>query len=232
LPAEEAVSEIVRDPGAQARLAAPPPSESRGIRVVRRGVDIAASIAALVATAPVVAAAAVVVRLDTPGPPFFRQVRLGLGGRPFRILKLRGMYVDARKRFGHLYDYELDPEEARNYYFHLEDDPRVTRAGRFFRRTSVDELPNFWNVLVGDMTLVGPRPQIPELFAYYGPYRDVVLSVKPGIFSLPKVLYRDEVPLETTVLADAYYVHHRSLAFDARILVRGVAAALRRHGVR
>src|SRR6266540_1823869 len=173
--------------------------------------------------------------IPQPDPPlerFFRQTRLGKHGRRFTIVKLRGMYADARERFAHLYNYELSDEEARRFHFHIEDDPRVTRVGHFFRKTSIDELPNFWNVLKGDMSLVGPRPQIPEMFPYYGPYKDVILSVRPGIFSLPKVSNRDDANLQETILADAYYVHHRSLGLDFKIILRGIAMVVLRRAVR
>src|SRR6266545_7294563 len=207
---------------------ADPPLE----RFVRRMLDIGLSAVALALTWPVIALAALIVRLDTAGPSFFRQTRLGKHGRRFTIVKLRGMYADARERFAHLYNYELSDEEARRFHFHIEDDPRVTRVGHFFRKTSIDELPNFWNVLKGDMSLVGPRPQIPEMFPYYGPYKDVILSVRPGIFSLPKVSNRDDANLQETILADAYYVHHRSLGLDFKIILRGIAMVVLRRAVR
>lgn len=209
-----------------------PPSRRPDLvaRFVRRAVEVSVSLAVLVLTAPLVLYMIVATRLDTPGPAIFRQTRLTAGGRPFKLVKLRGMYIDARERFPELYDYKLDHAEAADHLFHIKDDPRVTRVGRKFRRASLDELPNFWNVLRGDIGLVGPRPQIPEMFPYYGPYRDVVLSVKPGIFSLPKVCGRDDLTLRETYLIDAFYVHNRSLALDAKVIMRGVVAVLaRRH---
>lgn len=208
------------------------PSSQPGllIRFVRRAVEVSVSLAVLLLTAPLLLYMIVATRLDTPGPAIFRQTRLSAGGRPFKLVKLRGMYIDARERFPDLYDYRLDEADAANHLFHIKDDPRVTRVGRRFRRASLDELPNFWNVLRGDIGLVGPRPQIPEMFPYYGPYREVVLSVKPGIFSLPKVCGRDDLTLRETYLIDAYYVHHRSLALDAKVVFRGIISVLaRRH---
>jgi len=213
-------------------LAVPARIEPLPTRIVRRSFDVAVSAIALVLLSPIVLLSALAVRVDSPGPAHFRQPRLGRGGKRFRILKLRGMYVDAKERFPHLYDYRYSTEEARELQFHIEDDPRVTRAGRLFRKTSIDELMNFWNVLVGDMALVGPRPQIPEMFEYYGPYRDVILAVRPGVFSLPKVWLRDQLPLHETVLLDAYYVHRRSLVLDLEILVRGTVTVLLQRGVR
>ena len=209
-------------------LVAAPVPESFLVRVARRTIDVAVSLAALLVLWPLILLSALIVRLDSPGPGFFRQKRLGRLGSPFEILKLRGMHVDAAVRFPHLYDYT---DESRATQFHLPQDPRVTRAGKLFRRTSIDELPNFWNVLRGDMSLVGPRPQIPEMFEYYGEYAQVILSVRPGIFSLPKVCLRDHLTLHETVLLDSYYVHNRTLLLDLRIALRGIAIVLLRHGV-
>jgi lipopolysaccharide/colanic/teichoic acid biosynthesis glycosyltransferase len=212
-------------------LAEPPAPEPRLARFVRRLFDVVVSGTALVLLSPVILLAATIVRLDSRGPGFFRQIRVGRGGAPFYILKLRGMYVDAKERFPDLYDYRFSTEEARTLHFHAPDDPRVTRAGRLFRVTSIDEFPNFWNVLVGEMSLVGPRPQIPEMFQYYGPHEKVILSVRPGIFSLPKAWLRDQLPLHETVLLDSYYVHSRTLLLDLKIVVRGVFTVLLRRGV-
>src|SRR6202030_1402 len=112
---------------------------------------------------PIILIAAIVIRIETKGSPFFVQTRLGQGGRPFKIFKLRGMFIDARTRFASYYDYSRHRDLE--FCFHHEEDPRVTRAGRLIRRTSIDELPNLWNVVLGDMSLVGPRPEIPEVLA-------------------------------------------------------------------
>jgi exopolysaccharide production protein ExoY len=227
------ISELARALDAlEDELAVPPVAEPFAMRFLRRACDVAIAASALVLLSPIILLSALIVRLDSAGPAFFRQARLGRGGRPFKILKLRGMYVDARERFPHLYDYRYSSDEARELQFHAEDDPRVTRAGRVFRKTSIDELMNFWNVLVGEMALVGPRPQIPEMFEYYGPYRDVILAVRPGVFSLPKAWLRDQLPLHETVLLDSYYVHRRTLALDLTILAKGVVTVLLRKGVR
>lgn len=209
-----------------------PAVEPRLVRTVRRAVDLVVSAIALLGLSPIILLSAIIVRVDSPGPAFFRQPRLGRGGKPFRIVKLRGMYIDAKDRFPHLYDYRYSTEEARDLRFHIDDDPRVTRAGRVFRRTSIDELMNFWNVLVGEMALVGPRPQIPEMFEYYGPHRDVILAVRPGIFSLPKAWLRDQLPLYETILLDSYFVHRRTLLLDLKILGRGITTVLLLKGVR
>jgi lipopolysaccharide/colanic/teichoic acid biosynthesis glycosyltransferase len=172
----------------------------------------------LVLVSPVLLAVAIAVRLDSPGPAFFRQTRIGRNGRPFRFWKFRGMFVDARERFPELYDYRYDAEQARQLRFHPPSDPRVTRVGRFIRRTSLDELPNLINVVLGDMSLVGPRPEIPELLPYYGGAARAVLSVKPGITSLAKLIGRDHITFEETLELDLRYVRERCLRMDLGIL--------------
>ena len=168
---------------------------------------------------PVLLAIAIAIRLDSPGPAFFSQVRIGLDGRPFRFWKFRGMYVDSRSRFPELYDYRYNAEQARALRFHPPSDPRVTRVGRFIRRTSLDELPNLMNVVLGEMSLVGPRPEIPELVPYYGASARMILSVKPGITSLAKLLGRDHLTFEETLELDLRYVRERSLRVDVGVLL-------------
>ncbi len=167
---------------------------------------------------PVLLALALAVRLDSPGPAFFRQTRIGRNGRRFTFWKFRGMFVDAKERFPQLYDYRYSAEQLQTLRFHPGEDPRVTRVGRFIRRTSLDELPNLVNVVLGDMSLVGPRPEIPEMIPYYGDAAEAVLSVKPGITSLAKLLGRDHLNFAETLDLDVQYVRDRSLALDFRIL--------------
>lgn len=168
--------------------------------------------------APILLGVAIAVKLDSPGPAFFRQTRIGRGGRPFTFWKFRGMYVDAKKRFPELYDYRYSAEQLQNLRFHPGEDPRVTRVGVFIRRTSLDELPNLLNVVTGDMSLVGPRPEIPELIPYYGRAAKTVLSVKPGITSLAKLIGRDNITFQETLELDLRYIHERSLRKDLGIL--------------
>ncbi len=167
---------------------------------------------------PVLIPLAIAVKLDSKGPAFFRQTRIGRNGRPFTFYKFRGMYVDAKERFPHLYDYRYSQEEVQNLRFHPESDPRVTRVGSFIRRTSLDELPNLINVVTGDMSLVGPRPEIPELIPYYGRHAKTIMSVKPGITSLAKCVGRDDLTFQETLDLDLRYIHERSLRMDLGIL--------------
>jgi lipopolysaccharide/colanic/teichoic acid biosynthesis glycosyltransferase len=200
-----------------------------GERVFRRTVDLIAGFTLLVVTAPVWLAAALAVRIESEGNPFFLQRRVGLGGRPFFILKLRGMYRDARERFPHLYDYARFG--GLDFRFHYDEDPRITRVGAFIRRTSIDELPNFLNVLLGDMTLVGPRPEVPEVLDLYGNYKVEYLSVKPGLTCLSKISGRDYLTKRETIQMDLAYVRSASLSRDWNILWRTFRAVLRREDV-
>jgi lipopolysaccharide/colanic/teichoic acid biosynthesis glycosyltransferase len=172
----------------------------------------------LVLAAPIVLIAALAIAIESRGSPFFVQTRLGKNGKPFRIFKLRGMYIDARQRFPELYDYSTN--RGLDFFFHYENDPRVTRVGRFTRRASIDELPNFWNVIVGDMSLVGPRPEIPDVLDLYGPYRAEYLSVKPGITCVSKCTGRDRLTKRETIELDLGYIRRRGVKEDLRVLWR------------
>jgi lipopolysaccharide/colanic/teichoic acid biosynthesis glycosyltransferase len=179
--------------------------------VLTRLFDIVFALAVLTLTSPLLVIAMLAIRIESPGPALFRQTRMGRNGRVFRLVKLRGMYVDARHRFPHLYDYTRAASENGNgYYFHQPRDPRVTRVGQVLRKYSIDELPNFWNVLRGDMAVVGPRPEIPELAYAYGDDLPRLLSVRPGVTSPAKARGRDGLSLEETIASDLEYLEHRS----------------------
>jgi lipopolysaccharide/colanic/teichoic acid biosynthesis glycosyltransferase len=199
--------------------------------VLRRAIDVVVSASMLVVLAPVIVVLAALIRITSPGPAIFRQVRLGQGGRQFVFYKFRGMYVDARERWPHLYAYSYAPEELQTLRFHPDRDPRVTPIGRWLRRTSVDEVLNFYNVLKGDMTLVGPRPEIPEMIPYYGEHAATVLSMRPGITSLAKVTGRDELTFTQTLELDLEYLDRRSLRLDLRILRATAMTVVLQHGV-
>lgn len=198
-------------------------------RAFRRTVDIVVGSILLLFTAPLWLAAAIAVRLESEGNPFFPQKRVGLGGKPFHILKLRGMYRDARQRFPHLYDYARFG--GLDFRFHYDEDPRITRVGAFIRRTSIDELPNFLNVLLGDMTLVGPRPEIQDVLDLYGDYKAEYLSVKPGITCLSKISGRDYLTKRETIEMDLTYIRAASLRADWIILWRTMKSVLLRRDV-
>jgi lipopolysaccharide/colanic/teichoic acid biosynthesis glycosyltransferase len=184
----------------------------------KRLFDIVLGSLSLAISSPVILLAALAIRLESPGNPFFLQTRVGLKGRPFTIFKLRGMQIDARDRFPELYDYRQFTNL--DFYFHYEHDPRITRVGQFIRRTSIDELPNFLNVVMGSMTLVGPRPDIPEMLTLYGPRAERYISVKPGVTCLSKITGRDLLTKTESIQLDLQYIKEMSLRLDMRILWR------------
>ncbi|MFN7971687.1 MAG: sugar transferase [Acidobacteriota bacterium] len=174
-------------------------------------VDYAVTLLILIAALPVMAVIALLIKLGSPGPVIFRQERVGRGGRVFRIFKFRTMHVGCEK-------FEVAPANK--------DDARVTRVGRFLRRTSLDELPQLFNVLTGDMSLVGPRPEMPFLVAEYELWQKRRLDVKPGITGLWQILGRKDLPLHENLEYDFYYIQNRSLLWDIVIMVRTIPIVL------
>jgi lipopolysaccharide/colanic/teichoic acid biosynthesis glycosyltransferase len=177
--------------------------------VLRRLLDIVVSALVLAASVPVLALAALAIRLESRGPVIYRQRRSGLHGREFDVLKLRTM-VDGAERIGA--GLAVDANDA-----------RITRVGAFLRRSSLDELPNLVNVLRGEMSLIGPRPTLPVQVAQYSERQRGRLRVKPGITGWAQVNGRTSLPWAQRIELDLYYIEHRSLALDLRILWRTVA---------
>ena len=197
--------------------------------VTKRTLDVVVSIAAIVLLAPLGLAITLAIRLDSPGPAIFRQTRLGLGGSPFRIWKYRSMRVDAEevlKAAPLLYRRYVEND----YKLPHEEDPRVTRVGQFLRRTSLDELPQLFNVLLGDMSLVGPRPVVPDEIEHYGAEARVFLAVKPGLTGHWQVNGRSEVAYPERAQLDIDYINNWGLGRDMKILAGTVSAVLRRRG--
>jgi exopolysaccharide biosynthesis polyprenyl glycosylphosphotransferase len=180
----------------------------------KRLFDVAVSAALLVLLAPALAAIAALIKRDSPGPVIFRQRRLGENGRPFEMLKFRTMVADAEARGG---------EKRR-------DDERVTRLGRFLRRFSLDELPQLVNVLVGEMSLVGPRPEQLKIAESYAPWQRQRLAVPPGMTGWWQVNGRSDLPLHLNTHLDLYYIQNYSLWLDLVILWRTIGAVLKRQG--
>jgi lipopolysaccharide/colanic/teichoic acid biosynthesis glycosyltransferase len=180
--------------------------------VIRRTLDIVVSAAALAMASPLLALAAVAVRVETPGPVIYRQRRSGLHGDEFDVLKLRTM-VDGAEHVG--------AGLAIN-----ENDARITRVGALLRRTSLDELPNLVNVLRGEMSLIGPRPTLGVQVQQYTERQRGRLAVKPGITGWAQVNGRASLPWSQRIELDLYYIEHRSLALDLQILRRTVAIVL------
>lgn len=195
-----------------------------------RAIEIPIALVALALSLPIILVIALIVRLGTPGPALFVQKRVGRGGRPFNFVKFRTLYVDARQRFPELYAYQYNSEQLKRLRFKVEDDPRVTPQGQWLRRTTLDELPNFWNVLTGDMALVGPRPEIPEMLQYYSGDMLRKFTVRPGITGIAQTSGRGRLGFHTTVDYDVQYVRERSLLLDLKILLKTARMVALRDG--
>ncbi len=195
-------------------------------RLVKRLVDIVGALVGLAVTVPLVAVAALAIKLDSPGPVFYWQVRVGEHGRPFRIVKLRSMVQDAEERLSELVDLTQLPEPV----YKLPNDPRITRVGRLLRRTSLDETPQFLNVLRGEMSLVGPRPEDARVVAHYADYQRRRLAVKPGLTGPMQVNGRGALSLAERLRLEIEYIEQYSLRRDLDILLRTFPAIWRGHG--
>jgi exopolysaccharide biosynthesis polyprenyl glycosylphosphotransferase len=200
----------------------------RSSRLLKRGLDVAGAIVGLVLVAPLFAVVALAIKSESRGPIFFRQVRMGEGRRVFRIWKFRSMNEDADARkheLAHLNKHLAPGGDPR--MFKIEADPRVTRVGAWLRRTSVDELPQLFNVLAGEMSLVGPRPLILDEMRHVDGWGTRRLDLRPGITGLWQVLGRDDIGFEEMVQLDYRYVTSWSLWTDVRLLAKTVPALLR-----
>lgn len=195
-----------------------------------RAFEIVVASTVLILTLPIMLWIAFLIKRGTPGPALFFQKRLGTGAVPFTFVKFRTLYADARERFPELYAYKYTPEEMETLRFKVEVDPRVTPQGSWMRKLSIDELPNFWCVLKGDMALVGPRPEIPEMLQYYDEEGRKKFSVRPGITGLAQVSGRGRLTFRDTVAYDVEYVRRRSFLFDLQILFTTVKMVFFRVG--
>ncbi len=189
---------------------------------VKRFVDLVGASVALVLSAPLIAVAAFLVWREDGGPVFFRQTRCGLYGRRFQMVKLRTMCVDAEARKVEV----MALNEMDGPVFKARCDPRITRVGAWLRRYSLDELPQFWNVLMGDMSLVGPRPPVPEEVVHYEISERRRLSMRPGITCIWQVSGRNEIGFQEWVKLDLQYIDSWSLTLDARILAQTIPAVV------
>jgi lipopolysaccharide/colanic/teichoic acid biosynthesis glycosyltransferase len=206
------------------------PIRSPAIAWDQRLVEILVAGLALLLTSPIIALMALIIKLGTPGRVLFFQDRMGLNCRPFKFVKFRTLYADARLRFPELYAYRYTDEELRALKFKVVNDPRVTPQGRWMRKTTLDELPNFWNVLTGEMALVGPRPEIPEMLKYYKGDMLEKFSVRPGITGLAQSSGRGALGFHETVDLDVAYVRNRTLALDLKILLLTVVKMVTQDG--
>lgn len=268
-PTPGAVSRVLVPMAAvKARAGAHVNASSDGLlyRVARRTLDIAISLGVLVVASPLIAAIALTIKLDSPGPVLFKHRRIGINrrraasgasgkderrkddlyGEPFTLYKFRTMFSDAKHRFPDLYAYHYSPDELDSMPIKAlvsqkrgvrgDDgtlqvhDPRVTPVGRWLRRTSLDELPNFINVLKGDMHVVGPRADIIENIRYYPQHHRAKLDVRPGVTGLAQVNGRGWLSFIQTNEHDLEYVKHRSFALDLKIIWKTIVVTLKRDG--
>jgi lipopolysaccharide/colanic/teichoic acid biosynthesis glycosyltransferase len=217
--------------------------------------DIVIALMAIFLTLPLMTFIALSIKIDSPGPAIFKQRRIGknlrrnghfisrngkmrcqerrkedLAGKPFTFYKFRTMFVDAKERFPELYRYQYRPEEINTLHFKIPVDPRLTSFGRRLRKTTLDELPNFINVLKGAMSLVGPRPDIPEMIKYYQGWQRKKFQVKPGITGLAQANGRGFLSFQHTLRLDVQYVEKRCPWFDFKIILKTIRIVLLRAG--
>jgi len=224
-------------PGTPSRLPSSSPSsatdatvidvtEPFGYRVTKRAFDLIVGSGILLLLLPVIPLVALIIRLDSEGAVFYRQERIGKGGRPFRFYKFRSMRADSDRLRADL--------EARNELagpvFKMKNDPRVTAVGQFLRRSSLDEIPQIFNVLKGDMSIVGPRPALPGEVARYEAWHRRRLDVKPGITCLWQVAGRSQVGFDEWMRLDIEYMSRRSLRTDVAIFLKTIPAVIARRG--
>ncbi|WP_426449083.1 sugar transferase [Paenibacillus sp. S-38] len=190
---------------------------------MKRMIDIVGAIVGLVITAPLFLILAILIKLEDPkGPVFFKQQRVGKNEALFHMFKFRSMVSNAEELLAQL----LSQNEVSGHMFKMKNDPRITKIGRFIRKTSLDELPQLWNVLRGDMSLVGPRPPLPREVKEYSNYHKQRLSVTPGCTGLWQVSGRSQLGFEEMVELDLKYIANRNLFFDIKIIFKTVRVLL------
>ncbi len=205
-------------------------SDSRtGYLICKRGLDIIVSLCALILLSPVFLILSLIIFWDDPhGSPFFKQMRIGKDGRAFRFYKFRSMVVNAEDLLEDL----QGQNEMNGPAFKIKNDPRITKVGRFIRKTSLDELPQLWNVLRGDMSLVGPRPPLPNEVEQYTQEQWKRLSVTPGLTCYWQIQpKRNELNFDEWLALDMRYIHERNMSTDIKIIFQTVFAMLHMEGV-
>ncbi len=206
--------------------------EHLGNYIIKRGFDYMVALFMSPLLFVLIVVISCIIRLNSPGPALFRQTRIGKDGRPFMCYKFRTMCADAEERLEEILATDPVRREEWQRYWKLRDDPRVTGVGRFLRRTSLDELPQIINVLKGEMSLVGPRPYLPREEGHLGEYRELILSVPPGITGLWQVSGRSDTDYEHRVRLDSWYVRNWNLWLDVVILLKTITVILKREGAR
>jgi lipopolysaccharide/colanic/teichoic acid biosynthesis glycosyltransferase len=220
----EGVSQAERSPVAF------PIAADYDVSLVQRALEMLIAAFALIITSPIMVGLWILIRRGTAGNPIFFQDRVGLEGKRFRFVKFRTLYADARQRFPELYAYQYSPGQLRKLHFKVEKDPRVTPQGLWMRKSTLDELPNFWNVLTGDMALVGPRPEIPEMLPYYHGEMLQKFTVRPGVTGMAQISGRGRLGFYETVRLDVEYVKARSFWLDVKIIFKTIYKMITRDG--
>jgi len=193
---------------------------------IKRFFDIVLSLVGIIILLPLFLAIYIAIKLDSKGSAIFKQVRIGKDGKEFIIYKFRTMIVDAEKKF----NLNVNADDLSNFVFQSKNDNRVTRVGRFLRKSSLDELPQLFNVLFGNMSLVGPRPEIPEVVKHYPKSYRQRLMVLPGITGLAQINGRGEIELGKTIYYDLKYIKKFSILLDIKILFLTVVSVARKEG--
>ena len=195
--------------------------------IVKRAIDIIGGLVGTIVSLPIILITAIPLLIESPGPLIFKQQRIGKNGRIFNIYKIRSMYVDAEERKKAL----MEQNKMDGFMFKMDNDPRITKVGKFIRKTSIDELPQFWNVLKGDMSLVGTRPPTIDEFEQYESHHKRRLSLNPGITGLWQVSGRSDIQdFEEVVKLDCEYIDNWSLWLDIKILFKTVGVVLTHKG--
>ena len=201
--------------------------ESRKLDLsIKRLFDFFASLILFIILLPVMIVISILIKAESEGPVIFRQKRIGYMGRPFMIFKFRTMVNNAEN----LFRLNVDKENLGSLVFQDKDDPRITKIGGFLRRTSLDELPQLVNVLIGNMTLVGPRPEIPAVADLYNDKQKLRLYIKPGVTGLAQVSGRGEIELDKTIEFDLEYIMNFSIWLDVEILFRTIRTVFKKEG--
>ena len=196
---------------------------------LKRMFDIIISLVGIIVLSPLFLILAVAIKIDSDGPVFFVHKRIGYKGKKLNVYKFRTMIANAEELLK-----TLTPEQKREFEesFKLDNDFRITRVGKFLRKTSLDELPQLLNVLIGNMTLVGPRPVIEVELAKYGKYKDKFLSVKPGLTGYWQANGRSNTTYDERVAMDMYYIDHMFLTLDLLIMIQTIGAVIRKEGAK
>ena len=198
---------------------------------MKRFFDIGFSIFAIIITLPITIPIAVIIKLTDGGNIIYGHERVGKGGRKFKVLKFRSMYMDADKKLKEILENDPKAKEEWEKTFKLKNDPRITPIGKFLRKTSLDELPQFINVIKGDMSVVGPRPVVEEeLIKYYKEKANLYKSIKPGVTGYWQVEGRSDTDYDERIKMDEYYIKNQSFLFDLKIILKTIKVMITRKG--